>query len=65
MIPGSGSVINNIGVNHQNAEHSHLVNGLKRANRDLRQELDEKTAALEKLKRDLKLTRQHELETEV
>ncbi len=44
---------------------SYLVSALKKQNRELRQELDEKTQTIEKLKRDIKLTRTNEIEQEL
>jgi hypothetical protein len=44
---------------------SYLVSSLKKQNREMRQDLDEKTTTIEKLKRDIKLTRTNELEIEL
>lgn len=44
---------------------TYLVGALKKQNRELRHELDGKTQAVEKLKKDVKLTRTSEIEIEL
>ncbi len=44
---------------------SYIVNALKKQNREMRHELDEKKDIIEKLKRDLKLTKNNEIEHEL
>ena len=44
---------------------SYIVNALKKQNRETRQELEEKKDIIEKLKRDLKLTKNNEIEHEL
>jgi len=44
---------------------SYLVGALKKQNRELRHELDEKSQVVDKLKRDVKLTRTTEIEIEL
>jgi hypothetical protein len=44
---------------------SYIVGALKKQNRELRYELDEKLATIEKLRKDIKLTRMNEIEQEL
>ena len=44
---------------------SYLVSSLKKQNREMRLELDDKSLVIEKLKRDTKLTKSHEMENEI
>ena len=44
---------------------SYIVNALKKQNREMRQELEERKDIIEKLKRDLKLTKNNEIEHEL
>lgn len=59
-----GNVQGQNGSNGQVFE-SYLVNALKKQNRELRSELDEKSATIDKLKKDIKLTRSMEMEIEL
>jgi hypothetical protein len=51
-------------INHHFAE-SFIVSQLKRSNRDLKSEVQDKDRLVEQLKRNIKLTKQNEIEVEL
>ena len=53
------SVLNGPG---QGVHEGFFISALKRQNREMRTELDEKNATIEKLRKDIKLTKTFELE---
>ena len=53
------------GGNGNTVFESYLVSSLKKQNRDLKGELEDKTATIDRLKRDIKLTKTVELENEL
>jgi hypothetical protein len=64
-IVGISMIGSNTNPNNGAMFESYLVGALKKQNRELRHELDEKTQTVDKLKRDVKLTRTSEIEIEL